>query len=92
MSSRKNMAKHFRVPGLVDKYVDMRTETAIGKTTSPMLATIPFDAPSIFDPAQGRHAIPLCFVLRIRKIVKFFTMFSDQRERVKNNRAVARIG
>ena len=28
----------------------------------------------------------------IRKIVKFFTMASDQRERLETNRAVARIG
>jgi hypothetical protein len=34
----------------------------------------------------------VCLVLLIRKIVKFFTMFSDQRERVEINRAEARIG
>jgi hypothetical protein len=31
-------------------------------------------------------------MLLTRKIVEFFTMFSDQRERVETNRAAARIG
>ena len=31
-------------------------------------------------------------VLLIPKIVKFLTKFSDQRERIEDNRAVARIG
>jgi hypothetical protein len=47
----------------------------------------PFPAEMHITQSLYRRAL-----LLIRKIVKFFTVFGDQRERDKTNRAAARIG